>query len=103
MTRFLARVESMSQEEAGAKIGMSGERIRGYRLGEWTRLNARTRRAMEEYLGFDVPDPNEQWRAGVRFAVNRLEDALRELEEVLDAVARNEDRPAPPTKPPRAQ
>ena len=86
MTRFLARVESMSQEEAGATIGMSGERIRGYRLGEWTRLNARTRRAMEEYLGFDVVDPDDQWRAGVRFATDRVRGALQELEAVLDAV-----------------
>ena len=103
MKRFLDRTAKLSEAKAGAEIGISGTQVGKYRKGRWSTINTDTRRAMEDYLGMGVVGPDEQWRAGVRYACNRVADALRELEEVLDAVAPNKDRPAPPTKPPRAQ
>ena len=101
--RFLRRVEGMSQTEAGAAISVSGSQVGNYKRGKWKTLNYDTRRAMEDYLGMGVADPDQQWRAGVRFACNRVEEALRELEEVLDSVPPEKGRRDPPVRPPRAQ
>lgn len=80
--RFLEATERLSLAEAGDAIGLTGERVRQYKAGEWTRLNAATRRAMEKFLEA-VPARAYDYRDGVEFAIERMEATLRDLRDLL--------------------
>lgn len=47
---FLEAVHRLTDAEAGRESGISAERIRQYRRGEWTRLHGSTRRRLEDYV-----------------------------------------------------
>lgn len=84
--RFLKATERLSLAEAGDAVGLSGERIRQYKAGEWSRLNAATRRAMEAYLD-TIPAREYDYRDGVLFAIERMEGVLRDLRDLVRSPA----------------
>lgn len=82
MQRFLAAVEGYSNEEAGSKIGMTGEAIRKYRRGDWKRLEKATARKMRAFLR-DVPAPDRDgYRQGLLAAADEMAKKVEELRDL---------------------
>lgn len=89
---FLEATEHLSPEEAGEEVGLSGVRIRQYREGGWKRLNAATRRSLEEFVERVPARESASYSDGLRYAALRV----RELAADLQAVAGPEPDAADP-------
>lgn len=86
VTAFLQATARMSQDEAGKAVGLSGERIRQFRNGEWASIHAATRRKIEDFLqvGPAAGSPD-----ALRSMARRLRSMASELEELAASAERS--------------